>query len=723
MVNDKKLTKSYIACVVLAAIVLTAVIGMFFIEGITPDFYLADRGGITVKKVYEFFMGISGAKKALCIAGGFVSVILLSAIGIYAYKAPQKLWDGLYKYRYVIALIIFAVCVIFELSGSSISYWSAILPNVEPDSVGTLFHSANNYRSDEFGINTIFAIAQDKNVYQNFPYFSDIVRGTNTDMFIVYGQPVMHYGILFRPFQIGYLLLGSSRGLSFFWCGRLIALIMVSFEFGMMITKGKKPLSVIYSLLVSFSPAICWWFAINGFVEMLVFGQLCALFLAKYMQDSDWKKRIAYCMLFFWSGGCYILVFYPAWQVILGYVFLAIFIWVIISNAKNFKWNFKKDLPIILISAVIIGGLLLSLLYKSRDTIAAVMNTAYPGKRVSVERLDLKELFAYGYNLFLPVVQGDNVSSWVFIDFFPLGILAALYVIFFEKKRDKLLICLLAVQAFMIIMYVAPVPVALIKITMLSQVPSFRMIIGVGLVNILLLIRSIMLIEKKNKYIIAAISVVFSIILCYVAKKAIMYFNCTRPMIAAMFVFFAVGAYAFLAYNGKAVRNIIITAVICVIVLDGFMVNPVQKGLDFVFENDLVKKINAIAKEDDGRWVVEVNGYPANNLPLLAGAKTFNSSNVYPQIDTWKKIDPDGANEEIYNRYAHITTEIVPDDQAGFELIQADYMKVKFKVADLKTLDIKYVLTLRELEDFSNDEVQFSKVDTSGQYYIYSVNY
>jgi len=697
--------------------------GMFFYEGITPDFYLYDRDGITVGRVYDSLASMSHKKIVFFGVASLLSVSAITAFGIYVYRLPKKVWDNIYKYRYVIALAVFAFCVIFELSGSSISYWSAILPNVEPDSVGTLFHSANSYRSDEFGINTIFAIAQDKNVYQTFPYFSDIVRGTSTDMFIVYGQPVLHYGILFRPFQIGYLLLGSSRGLSFFWCGRLIALIMVSFEFGMMLSKGKKPCSVIYSLLVSFSPAICWWFAINGFVEMLVFGQLCAIMLAKYMQTDDFKKRILYSLVFFWSGGCYILVFYPAWQVILGYVFLSIFIWVIISNGKNFKWNLKRDLPIIIVSAVIIGGLVFSLLYKSRDTISAVMNTAYPGKRVSIERLDLKELFAYGYNLFLPVVQGDNVSSWVFIDFFPIGILAALYVIFFEKKRDSLLICLLVVQAFMIIMYVAPIPVFIIKITMLSQVPAFRMIIGVGFANILLLIRSIMLIEKKNKYVLIAISIVFSIVLCYFAKKAVLYFNCTRPMIAAMFVFFAIGAYAFLAYNGKAVSNIIITAVLGVIILDGCMVNPVQKGMDFIFENELVKKINTIAEKDDGRWVVDANGYPANNLPLLAGAKTFNSSNVYPQIDTWKKIDKNSEFEEIYNRYAHITTEIVPDSQAGFELIQADYMKVKFKAADLKTLEIEYILTLRPLEEFSNDEVAFEQIDTCGQYYIYRANY
>ena len=99
-----------------------------------------------------------------------------------------------------------------------------------------------------------------------------------------------------------------------------------------------------------------------------------------------------------------------------------------------------------------------------------------------------------------------------------------------------------------------------------------------------------MLIEKRNKYVIIAIAAVFSLVLCFVATKAIMYFNCTRPMALAMFLFFAVGVYVFLMYDGKAVNNIIMAAVLGVIILDGIMVNPVQRGLDFIFENELVQK-------------------------------------------------------------------------------------------------------------------------------------
>lgn len=37
-----------------------------------------------------------------------------------------------------------------------------------------------------------------------------------TDAFIVYGQPVRSWEVIFRPFHWGYLFLSPAKGLSFF---------------------------------------------------------------------------------------------------------------------------------------------------------------------------------------------------------------------------------------------------------------------------------------------------------------------------------------------------------------------------------------------------------------------------------------------------------------------------------------------------------------------------
>ena len=139
----------------------------------------------------------------------------------------DKVFNFIYKYRYPLSLILIAIAVLFQIHGSSISELHL------NSSHHTLFGIPRTIRSDEFNVNTMLAFSQYPN---NFSYFSEIVRGSLTDMFIVYGQPAWDVGMLFRPFLIGYLFLNQGQGLSFFWMGRLIVLFLISFEFGMLIT-------------------------------------------------------------------------------------------------------------------------------------------------------------------------------------------------------------------------------------------------------------------------------------------------------------------------------------------------------------------------------------------------------------------------------------------------------------------------------------------------------
>lgn len=175
-----------------------------------------------------------------------------------------------------------------------------------------------------------------------YPYFGQVMRGAITDSFIVYGQPVWDIAVLFCPFHWGYLLLGAERGLSFFWCARLIALFMVTFELSMLLTNRKRVLSLASALLVAFSSQVQWWFAVNSLVEMLVFGQLAVLIVHYFMVTKKiWARTLLMIGMAF-CGGAYILTFYPSWQVPLGYAFLALIVGVIIVDPQGMHLCLEK---------------------------------------------------------------------------------------------------------------------------------------------------------------------------------------------------------------------------------------------------------------------------------------------------------------------------------------------------------------------------------------------
>ncbi len=263
-------------------------------------------------------------------------------------EKANKIGDFIYKYRYIIAASLFIICIIFELHGSSMDMWNVFIRTGTPGD-HVIFGKSRMIRSDEWAVFTPMMFSQK---YDGFHWFSNTLSGGNCDVFLIYGLPVMNLMQIFRPFQIGFLFLSLGKGLSFFWAGRLIFLFLISFEFGVLLSNKKKLLSLTYAFLVTFSPIVQWWFAINGIVEILLFGQLAIILLDRYLIDNNFKHRLLYLASLFICAGGYIMVFYPAWQVPTAYVFLVLAIWVLIKDFKKIKID-RKDIISISIALIV----------------------------------------------------------------------------------------------------------------------------------------------------------------------------------------------------------------------------------------------------------------------------------------------------------------------------------------------------------------------------------
>ena len=247
--------------------------------------------------------------------------------------------DKIYKYRFVLAFIIIVVLVLLDLNGSSIGLWNTFLG--KDGNKDVILGKSRGIRSDEYIVNTMMAFSQYEN---NFGFTSNLLRGSDsTNMFIVYGQPVKDIAILFRIFLLGYLVFSPSRGLSFFWWSRMIALFLATFEFMMLITRKNKKVSFIATMLITFSPTIHWWFAVNYLVEMIVFAETAIVLLDKYLKENLYWKRLIYSLIIMLCAGNYAMSLYPAWLIPITYVFLPSLVWVFYENRKNIKFT-KKDI-------------------------------------------------------------------------------------------------------------------------------------------------------------------------------------------------------------------------------------------------------------------------------------------------------------------------------------------------------------------------------------------
>ena len=646
----------------------------------------------------------------------FLVIFLVIFYVLYDEDRKKMVLDFIYKYRFPLALLFLVVCLIFQIHGSSINELNFF--NVNHN---TLFGVSRQVRADEFNVNTMLAFSQ---YFNNFSYFSDIVRATPTDMFLLYGQPVWDAGLIFKPFLIGYLFLNQGQGLSFFWISRLVVLFLVSFEFGKLLTNRNKKLALAYSLLITFSPLVQWWFAINGLVEQLIFGQLGVLLINFYMKTEDYRKRLLSALGMMICIGGFGLVMYPSWQIPFGYVFVLLALWIFLKNRKTFSFN-KKDFLIIIASVAILGVLIAHILLNSLETLKILMNTVYPGSEVFNGQFDLRYFFNYVPSAYFPIMpEGipDNVvERSTFIDFFPVPLILSFIVLFYQKTKDKLLYGLLALYFILAVFLLVALPDSIISLTLRSHVRTSRIICVIGFVGCLILIRSISsLREFADKKLIIPISVVLSAIVVYSSTFVFNEYYATW-MIAVLVAFYSIFiSIIFFSYSPKGKKAFLISC-IALAFLTGALVNPVDSGTDVVFESNYIHEVESIVHNDsDANWIV-TDLYLNSLIPV--GAETVNSINTYPDLDKWHTLDPNGQYEDVYNRYSHICVIFQDEKPTEFLLYSPDIIHLYLNVNDLEKLNVTYISTPEDLTKFSNDNVTFNQIYEENNYKIYHVSY
>ncbi len=658
--------------------------------------------------------------------GIFYSLIVLltvfSIVTIYIHR-KDSLNKLVYNYRYVIAFLLFLIAVVFSISGSSIACWGRTLP--DGSNRGLLFGTPRGVRTDEWALFTPMTIAQFLDPQGKFPYNGEVFRGTATDMFIIYGQPVHDIAMLFRPFQVGFLFLGLNRGLAFFWYGRLIALFMATFEFGMLITNRDKLLSVSLGAMTTFAPVVQWWFSINGFVEMIIFSEIIIIALREFFITRNIYKKVILCAVLVISSGSFIFTLYPAWEIPMGYVIFSILIGTFASDYKIMQVRPARDFSILGIGIVTLLSISAHIAMHSSDAIHAVMNTAYPGKRISTGGGGLLLSMRYPISYFLPyIVNPEKLSIGVdgqtaFVDLFPLGLILALYLIFRKKQHDPVLISLVSIAVILGWYCFIGFPVFLAKATLLGNTITERALVIFSFVNLLLLFRSITLIRTKQfvstftpTIVISLIITVIIIFSCHLIEPN--YMGIVQALVAGAAIM--LGCY----FTMRADKQIIAFFCCCTAMICGLLVNPVQQGVNVATDSPLVEDVRDIVNHDkNSLWVTAVSWQ--GNLTTLAGAKTLTSTNTYPNSKLWNVLDPNHSREQEWNRYAHLQTTIT-SRHTNFSLKQVDVIQLSLSVTDLQKLHVDYIVTNDNDSKLALDHSNIATlISDRGGYSIYSI--
>lgn len=631
--------------------------------------------------------------------------------------------DKLIKARFLIALLMFILILIFKLHGSSINMWDQYVSDYTEgaDKQGVIFGKPRPIRSDEWMVQTPYSLSQTQTGLKNH---NEVITIDGQDMVIGYNSPALNLATLAKPFTWGYVLLGKERGLSWYWGLKLIGLMLLSFEIGLILTKRNKYLALLTSVWIPFSAALQWWFVSPvGDLVFFTFGFLVGVYNHFYYHENK-RWRIFFSILASICASGFILVLYPALQVPFGYLILLFLIAFFIEFRHKVKLD-KFDAVSIGLAVVITGLIVTVSLITSWESLISVMHTIYPGNRVSVGGdFSKKDIFLFLTNWkmqFQDVVYENNSELSNFYHFFFVIVLLSPWLFYKKIKENIYGFFLFIFCLFNLVWMSVRFPTFFAKITLWSYVPEERAYLAFGFSAILLSIWFIQFIwEQKKLSVIAQLSIITVNLGLYFFT---LYKGNLRLYLSKMdiiMILLLAGLLITLLLNKR--KYLFSLLLLGVVLFTGSGVNPVVKGVNAVYEKKIAQSVMAIEKKDPNQvWAGErmMHAY----LPML-GVHTFNGTAFTPNLESWKPLDPTGKYEDVYNRYSHIYVE-VGENKPQFELLNADAFVVRLALEDLKKYNIKYLVTYENIDKLATETIQLEQLygpDTNGAY-IYQVKY
>ena len=657
------------------------------------DYFAAAAEKMNMTRIFLYFIAVS---------------LILAALADY-----KKLLHTLFVYRWWIGLSAIALCTVLRLHGSSIGYFVTNFLGGEDKAL--LWGIPRGIRSDEFVAFTPMALSQ---AQSGFKWMSQLWGYTPHDMFIIYGQPVLNPVTLYRPFSVGYILLGKEMGLAFYWSSRTVILFLVSFEFGRLLTKDRRKLALAYALLAGFAPVVQWWFSINELVEMLIFLQASVLLFRYFLLSRSLLVKAACTAALTICAGGFMLAFYPAWMIPLFYVLVACMVSMLIENRKEIslqhsiphgavrvraaggeekdgrknggaagreekddrissgtaetvrntvRRNILTDVLFLSAAVAVLAVSLLHILHNSWGTIQAIMNTSYPGQRnYTGGDADQLMLLFRGWTSWLWsfAENGNPCEASDFLNFFPIGMILSAVAVFKEKKKDTWLIALNIASLTLILFILLPLPEAVGKVTMLSMTSAGRMTVIIGFAQLLVLIRALAVVDYHERLyrLVIPCCALFCVLSFYSSSPDVMtsVLKWVTILIGTGMVFL-LGKYQ----TGKeAWQDAFLVSVLVISMIGGGLVNPVSQGLGSLYDNNIVKAMEKINEEESGLWVSNGSGsWILANLPPAAGARSLNALATYPDKSFWTELGLE-SGEEVWNRYAHLTVCITTDPES-----------------------------------------------------------
>lgn len=642
--------------------------------------------------------------------------LLYAFIGCHFIFNIKKMYAFIYKYRWIIGGLVIVFMTVNKFHGdSTYVYDTYIQPGLGSEYMEPVLGVARPIRSDEWLTNTS-RILSSRHLENPYGKYNDIMRATDTINLTNGGMVKIGSDAL----AVFYRLLGIEYGFCFIWNARIVLSFLVTFEFFMILARRRKLLALLGTCLIICSGFFLWW----QFPSIILTSHAALVCVYHYFTTHNRKIKALCAIGAPIATSNFVLILFPAWQVPLGYVVLALLVWMIHDNWEDIKRQSKKSWAVFGAALVICGILIISYTFSIKEYTEIISNTVYPGARSSNGGFILNKVLYYIQNFLYPYKDVGNPSEYgTLCTLFPLPVIMGIVYLIKNKKKDWLVGCLLVPLALLLGYTATGLPGWLAKISMFTNSTPERAadILGVCCVYLLIAVMARDCVVEKIKWWVGFLAGLLVVsISTYTCMKYYPEYM-TWGYIIFMSLILAAFAMIIISKVKPQIYNAVICVMIAVLVVSGLAVRPVQKGFDAIDSKPLAVKIREISgNEPDEKWIA-AGGLVLSGLSIACGAPTINSVNTYPNMDLWTKLDEDLQYGDIYNRFEHVIVDF-NNEKTTFELFQADTIIVHLAYQDFVKTGAKYVVSDHIITE-DNQYLSFTLLYGEGGSYIYQINY
>ncbi len=567
-------------------------------------------------------------------------------------STPRRSWRA-YPWHVIIPVAVYVVLVLGGVTQSSIGISSLRADPTNPS--GTMIGDARSIRSDEWLTATPLAVgvtATGSTDYLNplaapQQFLSALPSGPVSSVVLFDSS-----ALLLGPWLPDAMLVAAH------WWLSVLLLVLATPSFFKSLT-GSRRVGYLATALIAFAPVTAWWSSTPvGVLGFAIAGAACLQHCARAAVESRRGAAVGWGLL-----SAVILarapMGYQPWTIILDTAVLLVAVLGIVVPSE------RRGRAMAAVAATGFATILLAvgILIESRDALAAVVDTVYPGRRVSTGTPQpFQEIFgATGLGPLTDTMPMNGTNASEISSAFAIGFLWAILLLargvtFRDSGHRAAVIALSALSAFWFAWATLDFGSFGTHIPLANMVPPGRTADILGCLAILLLCLVLPAAKPRNGWLFSAMTACACAAVAGYAGFLLRIQNLPEISTSAIWISTLLVALVVLVVTRwpHGTPGYVLAGVCALLLV--WDVNPVLIGLGDLRGTPVADRMleeGKKAREDGSVWVSDAavvdSLLTATGVPSLSGRQTAG-----PNKEAWMQLDPNPADEAVWNRAAYV---------------------------------------------------------------------